>query len=117
MNDTTKINPQVVDALNATATATMSTPVVRTSGAGKAYQSVAQSTALAIQDATDNLRNMSLVSSTATGVALSQILATGELSPYTEVLLQAQALMESAVKNFGDIGQSAAQILREFPTS
>lgn len=116
MPDPTKVNPQVIDAINAGQLATMSPQVIKSSGAGKAYQSVAQSTAIAVQDATDNLRNVGLISSTAVGVALSQILATGELTPYTEVLDKAQALMENAVKNFANIGQSAAQILREFPS-
>ena len=111
-----KINPQIVDAINASQVATMSPQVVKTSGAGKAYQSVAQSTAIAVQDAADNLRNVSLISSTAAGVALSQMLATGDTTPYTDVLTQAKDLMTNAVTNFAAIGQSAAQILREFPS-
>ncbi|MBL9101220.1 MAG: hypothetical protein JNL82_09690 [Myxococcales bacterium] len=111
-----RVNPQIIDAINSSQLATMSPQVVKTSGAGKAYQSVAQSTAIAVQDAADNLRNVGLISSTAAGVALSQMLATGETTPYTEVLTQAQTLMQSAVTNFATIGQSAAQILREFPS-
>jgi hypothetical protein len=116
MTDPTKVNPQIHDAIHSTQLATMSPAVVRTSGAGKAYQSVAQSTAIAVQDATDNLRNVSLISSTAFGVALSQMLATGDAKPYAEVIGQAERIMKDAVTSFQTIGTSAATILRDFPT-
>lgn len=116
MADPTKVNPQILDAVQASQLATLSPAVIRSSGAGKAYQSVAQSTAIAVQDATDNLRNVGVISSTAFGVALSQILATGDTSPYTEVLAHAERLMKDAVTTFKKIGESAAEILREFPS-
>ena len=49
--------------------------IMQDEGTIKAFQSVAQSTALAVQDAVDNLRNVNTISSTAIGVAMAQMLA------------------------------------------
>ena len=104
-----------IDAVQALQHLTMSNKVVEASGAGKAYQSVAQSTAIAIQDATDHLRNMETISSTAIGVALSQLLATGE-PKYLLVLAAAQGVMTSAAENFTQIGSNAAVVLSGYPS-
>jgi hypothetical protein len=108
------VDPQVVDVINQVQLATMSPQVVMTSGAGKAYQAVAQSSAIAIQDAADALRNLSTISTTAVGVAMAQLLATGE-PKYVTVLQQAQAIMSSATADFGQISSTASALLKEFP--
>lgn len=99
--DPTKVNAQVIDVINQVQLATMSPQVVLTSGAGKAYQSVAQSTAIAVQDATDALRNISTI-------------ATGE-EKYAKVMAQAQALMQGATDDFAKVGSAAATVLKGFP--
>ncbi len=71
MPDPTIVNAQVVDVINKVQAATMAPQVVLTSGAGKAYQSVAQSSAIAVQDAADALRNISTIATTAAGAALN----------------------------------------------
>jgi hypothetical protein len=115
MADITKVNPQVIDAINAVQSATMAPQVVKTSGAGKAYQSVAQSTAIAVQDATDTLRNMSTIATTAIGVAMAQFLATKD-EKYIKVITEAQTVMTNATTNFTAVGTAAAQILKGFPS-
>jgi len=87
---------------------------VLTSGAGKAYQSVAQSTAIAVQDATDALRNISTIATTAAGVAMAQLLATGD-AKYVTVLNQSQDLMKSATQDYANVGAVAAGVLKGFP--
>lgn len=114
MSDSSSVNPQVLDAIQQSQLATMSPQVVLTSGAGKAYQSVAQSSAIAIQDAADALRNVSTIATTAAGVAMAQLLATGD-PKYVTVLQQAQSMMSSATTDFGQIGSTAAALLKEFP--
>lgn len=109
-----EINPQVVDVINQVQLATMSPQVVLTSGAGKAYQSVAQSSAIAVQDAADALRNISTIATTAAGVAMAQLLATGD-PKYVTVLEKAQDMMQSATTDFSTIGKAAAEVLKEFP--
>ena len=91
------------------------TTQIRQEGAGKAYQAVAQSTALAVQDATDNLRNLSTISSTAQGVAMAQLLATGE-NKYAKAIEVAQKMSEAAAQNFKTIGVNASDILKGFPS-
>lgn len=112
--DPNKVNAQVIDVINQVQLATMSPQVVLTSGAGKAYQSVAQSTAIAVQDATDALRNMSTIATTAVGVAMAQYLATGD-DKYAKVISQAQLVMQGATKDFANVGEAAASVLKGFP--
>jgi hypothetical protein len=115
MADST-VNNQVLNSINTVQQATMQDPVIKTSGAGKAYQMVAQSTALAIQDATDNLRNLSTVSTTAIGAAIAQYLATGE-KKYSDAIATAQNLVGTAAGQFKTIGEDAADVLNGFPAS
>lgn len=112
--DPTKVNAQVIDVINQVQLATMSPQVVLTSGAGKAYQSVAQSTALAVQDATDTLRNLSTLATTAAGVAMAQLLATGD-PKFVTVLDKAQSMMTNATDDYAKIGTAAATVLKGFP--
>ncbi|WP_086933811.1 hypothetical protein [Agarilytica rhodophyticola] len=79
----------------------------------KAQQAVAQTTAIAVQDAADNLRNISTVTSTAIGVALAQLLATGD-EKYIKVIDEAEKALASAVENFATVGEKAAKILEGF---
>ncbi len=115
MPDPTIVNAQVVDVINKVQAATMAPQVVLTSGAGKAYQSVAQSSAIAVQDAADALRNISTIATTAAGVAMAQYLATGA-KKYADVLVQAQAMMKGATEDFSKIGSAAADVLKQFPS-
>ncbi|AWB67503.1 hypothetical protein C2869_14110 [Saccharobesus litoralis] len=79
----------------------------------KAQQAVAQSTAIAVQDATDNLRNINTIATTAIGVALSQLLATGD-QKYVKVLEEAQKVMVNGAENYASVGEKAAKILKDF---
>lgn len=88
---------------------------IRQEGAGKSYQSVAQSTAIAIQDATDNLRNINTISSTAMGVAMAQFLATGE-TKYANAIEIAQKMSTEAASNFLTIGTNASDVLKGYPS-
>ena len=95
----------------------ISAQLMKQEGAMKAYQSVAQSTALAVQDAVDNLRNINTISATVQGVAMAQMLAnpaTAEI--YEPIVKNAQDMATVAAKNFLTIGQNAATVLTGFPT-
>jgi hypothetical protein len=109
------VDPSIVDAVNQTQMATMSPQVVLTSGAGKAYQAVAQSAAIAIQDAVDALRHTSAIATTASGIALTQFLASGD-PRYLDALSQTQAMVTAAIENFERAGGAAIQILEVFPS-
>ena len=114
--NTVSVNPQVVDTLGVIQNNVLSGSVTKQSGAGKAYQSVSQSSALAVQDATDSLRNVSTMATTAMGVAMAQMLATGEVEPYSGIIAQANLMVTNSTTNFGTIGKSASELLGEFPT-
>ena len=89
--------------------------IVREEGAGKAYQSVAQSTAIAIQDATDNLRNLNTISATAMGVSMAQFIETGD-PKYAQAIELAQKMATMAAGNFMLIGTNAADVLKGYPS-
>jgi hypothetical protein len=116
MPDPTLVNPQVVDLINQVHRATLYEDRIQRSGAGKAYQSVAQSSALAIQDATDALRNIQTIATTAAGVAVAQLLATGD-PRFKDALQEIQQMVTSATDDYAKVGQKATDIIQNFPTS
>lgn len=95
----------------------LSPDVVKTEGAGKAYQSVAQSMAIAVQDATDNLRNITTISSTAIAVCTQLMIAERKVDPYAEIIAKSQETLNSTVEIFEKVGTSSANILKEFSPS
>ncbi len=91
--------------------------VVKIQGAGKAYQSVAQSMALAVQDATDHLRNISTVATTAVAVATEMMISDPEkFGQYVKIINQAQESVNKAATTFKDIGTDAGDVLDNFPS-
>lgn len=109
------VNPQVVDLINQVHRATLYEDRIQRSGAGKAYQSVAQSGAIAVQDATDALRNISTIATTAAGVAVAQLLATGN-SQYVDALKEIQQMMTSASQDYATVSAAATTVVQNFPT-
>jgi hypothetical protein len=110
-----KVDPAIVDAINQTQKATLDPQVVLAAGAGKAYQAVAQSAALAIQDAVDALRQTSMVSASAIGIALAQFLASGD-PRYLEAIPAAQAMVDEAIEDFRALALAASEVVKEFPS-
>ncbi|MBO9707813.1 MAG: hypothetical protein J7521_06350 [Caulobacter sp.] len=111
---TATVDPSIIDALNQAQTATMTPQVVLASGAGKAYQMVAQACALAVQDAVDSLRNTNTLADTAAAAALSQLSATGD--PQYVAILKATAEMKTAaVESFRAATVAAGETLKSFP--
>lgn len=109
------VTAQMVEAINQAQLATLSPSVVRASGAGKAYQSVAQSGAIAVQDATDYLRNVQTMVTTATGLALAQMFA-GKPEPAATIITTAQTALTNGIASFASICAAAAAMLRSFPS-
>lgn len=115
MTDINSVNPQIVNALDITQQTTMSGKVSKLSGSGKAYQSVSQSSAIAVQDATDTLRNISAMATTAMGVAISQMLSTGDVDTYKGVIDAANSMVSNSTDNFAKVGENAGGLLGKFP--
>lgn len=108
------VNPKVLDIITQAQAATILNPkVVTTSGNGKAYQSVAQSAAIAIQDATDALRNISTIATTASGVAIAQALAE---KPNPTALEEIQQMMTTAISDYTAIANATVAMLNAFPS-
>lgn len=116
MSDPTQVNPQVVDAVKVNQQYAMTKDIINRAGAGKAYQAVAQSSAMAVQDATDNLRNLGTISSTAIGSAFAMMMNDPEnMEKYQEIVKLANNVMEKASCLYSNVGQDAAKVLRGFP--
>jgi hypothetical protein len=109
------VNHQVIDAIDKVRASVSSSGAVRDTGSGKAFNFVAQATAMAIQDATDNLRNVSTMSTTAIGVAMTQLISSGDTATWTDVIRLAQNLVKSSADDFKNIGATAAVVIRSFP--
>ena len=116
MSDVVNVNPQVLNSIQTVRQATLTGTVITHAGAGKAYQSVAQSSAIAIQDATDQLRNFGTIGTTAAGVAVAQMLATGDVAKYTPILAEINNMLTKSAENFVTVGTDAATVLNGFPT-
>ena len=71
---------------------------IKVNNAGKVFESIAESTALAVQDATTYLRNISTISTTAMGEALSHQMSTGTPGYYELVssLIQIRQIVNDA---------------------
>lgn len=109
------IDAAILDAIEKTQQATMAPQALLSGGAGRAYQVVAASAAIAVQDATDMLRNVSTVSTTAIGVAMAQMLE-GDAGA-REALAAAQATLDTAVRSYAAICEAAATALKGFPSA
>lgn len=115
MSDMTTVNPQLLDTVNEVRRAVSYSEIAVEAGSGKAFNFVAQAAAMAIQDATDNLRNLSTMSTTAIGVAMTQLVSSGDLQTWGPVVKLAQTLVTSSAQDFSKIGTEAAEMLRKFP--
>ena len=116
MSNINKVNPQTVDSITVGQQAALIPEVIQASVAGKAYHSVAQSAAISVQDASDYLRNASLISTTASGAALAQLLAGSENSTNaTKALTEANKLVAEAAANFKTISDNVANLMNKFP--
>jgi len=80
--------------------------------AGKAYQLLAQSAAIAVQDAAAALRHAGIVANAAAGASIAEFLATGD-PKYLEGVGRARELVSAAIADFSAVGQAAATILTE----
>ena len=113
MSDTS-LDPMIVDAINQAAKAVMTPGEVAASGAGKAYQMVAQAAALAVQDAADSLRNVATLADTASAAALTQLLASGD-PKYAQIVELAKTMKADALRSFDATVASAAKAVSTFP--
>ncbi|MEM7674346.1 MAG: hypothetical protein AAF212_13460, partial [Verrucomicrobiota bacterium] len=66
--------------------------------------------------ATDYLRNINTIATTAIGVAMAQILANENVENATTILAQAQTLPTTAADYYATIGTNAANVLNGFPS-
>ena len=93
----------------------LSPAVIKASGAGKAYQSVTQSTAIAIGDATSYLRNIETIATAAAATAMAQFLATKN-AQYLEIIPVALLTVTTATTQFATISADAIVIANTYPS-
>jgi len=114
--DKVLVNSQIVDAVKQTRNAVRinSDDTSKVIDSGIAYQKASQAAAFAVQDATDYLRNIMSISSTAQGMALKLFLETKD-PLYSQILTQAQTAVTLAATNLEAVGMSATTVANEFP--
>ncbi|HEV2273073.1 MAG TPA: hypothetical protein VGR96_02840 [Acidobacteriaceae bacterium] len=115
MSDIVTLNAQIIDSVKQVHASVAAPEIVRETGSGKAFNFVAQATAIAVQDASDNLRNISTMSTTAIGVAMAQLISSGDIQTWGPVVQVAQGLVRNCAEDFQRIGNQAAEVLRNFP--
>ena len=107
-------NAQVKDAVGLLTKELTAGKLAGSHGAGVAFQSVAMSTSLAIQDGTDYLRSVGVMATATIGVALAQLVATQD-KKWADVIEIAQKAISGAAKNLGEIGKEAVTIASTYP--
>lgn len=89
--------------------------VIKAQGAGKAYQSVATSMAITVQDATDYMRTISIVSQAAQAKCIEKIVVEKDPS-YALILAVVQENMDKSIETFGKMVEAAGKGLKNFPS-
>lgn len=80
----------------------------------KALLFVAQSSAMAIQDAVENLRSVNTISATAMGAAMAHMLSTGDINTFAQILQQATTMQTNSMQHFQSVAKCAADLVRDF---
>jgi hypothetical protein len=88
-----------------------------TEDTGIAYRAVAQSTAIAIQDAVENLRNINTVAATMIGAASAQAIEDPAcVDQMQKVIEMAQKITDDAIENLRKVGVISNEMLHAFPS-
>lgn len=114
-NDTngTTMNQQILDSVAAVRKSLLDPKSTTEVGAGMAYQSVAQATANAVQDASTSLRNISTISTAAICMIVEQMVKKDDAT-YVDLIPKIQETMAQAAKNFAAVGHEARLVLQQF---
>lgn len=75
--------------------------------------SVNQSAAVAVQDATDLLRNISTIETTVIGIASAKWLADPANPSYEKIIQNATETISSAVENLANVGDNMAKVISD----
>lgn len=82
----------------------------------KSYQFVAISSAIAIQDAVDNLRSINTICTTAIGAALAQAIEhPSSMEELQKIITTIQDVAKDAITNFEKINNSATASVNNYP--
>lgn len=82
-------------------------------GAGIAVQSISQSVAIAVQDASDFMRDIATIETTAIGVATKKMIET-ENPLYIPLIEACQETMTKAAEYWTTVGKDGAEILQAY---
>ena len=80
----------------------------------KAVQSIAQSAAISVQDATDMMRNLTTVEVTAIGVATAKWIADPNNAQYVTIIDKALDTLKETAIIYEKMGEKAANVLKQF---
>lgn len=108
-----QVNPQIKDAVKTTNQSVTSASVSKNFGSAVAYQSVAHTSSIVVQDAGDMVRNVSTICTAAIAVFVIRIVEEDNpmYVPYIQLM---QETIQQAGETFVKIGGDAAQVLKNF---
>lgn len=89
-------------------------PTPSAQASGLALQSVAQSAAMIVQDASNLFRNLSTIEATAIGAATAKWIETPENVAYLLIIEESQRVIQNAATIIEAAGKSASQVLQAF---
>jgi len=109
------MNEMVIEAVTKTNEIVSSIDMITAQGAGKAFQGVAHSSTLSIQDGADYLRNISTIATAGIGVAAEKLVTT--LDPqYADIINKLQESVKEAAEITKTIGMNAGAVVTNFPS-
>lgn len=112
---TPSLNPKITESVTFTNAATLGNAASGAVDIARMY--VAQVTALAVGDAVDYLRNIEFLAGALSAVGAAKIASETEAEQGAQMIKQAAIMISDANKNFGEIGSTAAAVLKEYPSS
>ena len=95
------------------------TSVAQQVGRGMAYDLVAQSTAIAIQDAADHMRNVAMITQAALAAVTTKMMERPDeaSSKWGSVVKELQGIAEAGVSHFQKVGEQASKVAQEYPAA
>ncbi len=108
-NDYSALNNQIVAAVDKTNSIVLG--VAETEAIGIAAQKITQAAGLAVQDATDYMRNIMTMSAAAQGVCLQLMIESNDPEKYATIMTDAQTAVTEATKAVTAAGTAAKGFL------
>ena len=83
----------------------------------QAMQAILQSSAMMIQDATQHVRSVQTIGATAMGMAMANMLNTGDVATFSGVIAEANSMIEKNIDHYERLSRVAIAMAQQFPAA